>query len=326
MSPIVSVIIPNYNYSAFLKQRIDSVLQQTFNDIEVIILDDNSSDNSKDVIESYRGEPHVSHIVYNEENSGSTFKQWRKGFDLARGEFIWIAEADDFADTSLLEKLLCVMCKDTDIKVGFVNSNWVTPTSTFINPDYTIAQPQKEYDGTLFVREHLLKENYIYNASMAVFRKDAILTMNDDYMTFKSCGDKLFWRDIALQGKVLFVCEPLNNFRIHDAKVTTNSISSGLLFREEHRLFGMNISAGLIDNKNRMEVVLYFLQYINNVKETLTSEDVYKSIYQLWHTEIDYHNCNLPLVFRTRCWWHSLRHQVKAIFRKASSPLSNDKL
>ncbi len=100
MSPIVSVIIPNYNYSAFLKQRIDSVLQQTFNDIEVIILDDNSSDNSKDVIESYRGEPHVSHIVYNEENSGSTFKQWRKGFDLARGEFIWIAEADDFADTS----------------------------------------------------------------------------------------------------------------------------------------------------------------------------------------------------------------------------------
>ena len=86
----VSVIIPNYCYAAYLEQRIDSVLSQTYQDLEVIILDDNSPDDglSRMVIEKYRENPHVSHIVYNDENSGSTFKQWDKGISLAEGEYM----------------------------------------------------------------------------------------------------------------------------------------------------------------------------------------------------------------------------------------------
>ena len=55
------------------------------------------------MIETYRGEPHIAHIVYNETNSGSTFRQWHKGFELAQGECIWIAESDDYADPHFLE-------------------------------------------------------------------------------------------------------------------------------------------------------------------------------------------------------------------------------
>ena len=94
---MVSVIIPNYNHAPFLKERIDSVLNQTYDNFEVIILDDKSTDNSKEVIANYRGHSKISHIVYNEENSGSTFKQWQKGFSLAKGDYIWIAESDDVA-------------------------------------------------------------------------------------------------------------------------------------------------------------------------------------------------------------------------------------
>ena len=60
MSPTVSVIIPNYNHAPYLKERIDSVLNQTYQDFEVIILDDCSPDNSVEVIEQYRSNPHVS--------------------------------------------------------------------------------------------------------------------------------------------------------------------------------------------------------------------------------------------------------------------------
>ena len=84
----VSVIIPNYNHAPFLKERIDSVLQQTYTDFEVIILDDCSTDNSKEIIETYRMHPKVVHIEYNVVNSGSTFKQWKKGIDLTKGEWI----------------------------------------------------------------------------------------------------------------------------------------------------------------------------------------------------------------------------------------------
>ena len=98
----VSVIIPNYCHARFLNQRIDSVLNQTYSDYEVIILDDCSTDNSREIIESYRNHPKISHIVYNEKNSGSTFIQWEKGFELARGEYIWIAESDYVARSTFL--------------------------------------------------------------------------------------------------------------------------------------------------------------------------------------------------------------------------------
>ena len=94
----VSVIIPNYRHALYLKERIDSVLEQTYRDFEVIILDDCSPDDSREIIETYRTREKIAHIVYNERNSGSTFMQWQKGFDLAQGEYIWIAESDDFAD------------------------------------------------------------------------------------------------------------------------------------------------------------------------------------------------------------------------------------
>lgn len=158
---LVSVIIPNYNYERFLKQRIDSVLNQTHKELEIIILDDCSTDQSKKVIETYRGEKRISHIIYNERNSGSTFKQWHKGFELAKGEFIWIAEADDYADPQLLEVLIGRMSRDREIQVGFVNSYWVTPDRTYTRHRDAIWGHHKVYDGKSFVRNHLQKGNRI---------------------------------------------------------------------------------------------------------------------------------------------------------------------
>jgi glycosyltransferase involved in cell wall biosynthesis len=306
--PLVSVIIPNYNYARFLSQRIDSVLGQTYENLEVIILDDKSTDDSRSVIESYREDPRVTHILYNETNSGSTFKQWQKGFELARGSFIWIAEADDYAAPTLVEKLMENMAEDADIKVGFVNSYWVAPDRQFINSDYTISEEKHIYDGKEFVCEHLLKENYIYNASMAIFRKDVIADIGLEYMSFRSCGDKLFWRNAAIQGKVLYVCEPLNFFRIHQAKVTTNSIASGLLFNEENRLYHLNVVDGFIDANNNAEVIRYFLKYIKSTKKGFQSKAIYKQVKKMWKDERPHRYPHLHLYFRPRKYLHLLRN------------------
>ena len=103
---MVSVIIPNYNHAKYLDERIHSVLNQTYQDFEVIILDDCSTDNSLEIINKYKDNPHISQIIVNEQNSGSPFKQWKKGILLAKGEVIWIAESDDTCETTFLEKLL----------------------------------------------------------------------------------------------------------------------------------------------------------------------------------------------------------------------------
>lgn len=76
--PTVSVIVPNYCHAPYLEQRIESILQQTFQDFELILLDDCSTDGSREILERYRNHPKVSGIFYNERNSGSPFKQWKK--------------------------------------------------------------------------------------------------------------------------------------------------------------------------------------------------------------------------------------------------------
>ena len=306
---LVSVIIPNYNYARFLRLRIDSVLNQTHRNLEVIILDDCSTDQSKEVIEAYRKEKRISHIIYNEQNSGTTFKQWQKGFELAKGEYIWIAEADDYADPRLLETLISKMADDKEIKVGFVNSNWVTPDGTHLRKGYTIRKPYKVCDGKRFVRKRMLKGNYIYNASMAIFRRDALAHVDQRYMSFRSCGDKLFWKSLAEQGKVLYVCQTLNYFRIHDDKVTSNSTASGLLFEEENRLFHINLDDRTIsDNSTRLNVVRFFLKKIKNNKYQFRSHEIYQHCRKLWKEECNYKNKQLPITFRCRCFLYNLFH------------------
>ena len=76
--PRVSVIVPNYNHARFLPKRIESILNQTFQDFELILLDDCSTDDSRSILSSYASDPRVT-IEFNKVNSGSTFKQWNKG-------------------------------------------------------------------------------------------------------------------------------------------------------------------------------------------------------------------------------------------------------
>lgn len=197
----VTVIIPNYNHGAFLKQRIDSVLTQTWTDFEVIILDDKSTDNSHEVIEEYRSHPKVSAIVYNTINSGSTFLQWEKGMTLAKGEYIWIAESDDYADNNFLETAMSRMEKDQS-ELFYCMSVQVDENNVLLNKlewwlhdmdaykwsnDYTIS-------ATTELKNFLIYKNFIANASSVVFKKNERLT---DYLNvvkkFRYCGDWLFW-------------------------------------------------------------------------------------------------------------------------------------
>lgn len=83
--PIVSVIVPNYNYARFLKRRIDSILNQTLTDYEIVLLDDASTDNSKDILSQYTNLPQVSGIFFNEKTPVFLSFSGRKGSNLPKG-------------------------------------------------------------------------------------------------------------------------------------------------------------------------------------------------------------------------------------------------
>ncbi|MFN7014544.1 MAG: glycosyltransferase family 2 protein, partial [Bacteroidia bacterium] len=119
----VSVIVPNYNHAAYLRQRLDSIFQQTFQDFEVILLDDRSADHSVEILQAYAQQyaHKVTHLVVNEENTGNPFVQWKKGIELAQGEFIWIAESDDFCEPTLLETLYRALQDKPSVPVAAAN-------------------------------------------------------------------------------------------------------------------------------------------------------------------------------------------------------------
>src|SRR5580658_2738439 len=116
--PKVSVIVPNYNHARFLRRRVDTILAQTFQDFELILLDDCSTDESRSILREYASEPRV-RLEFNEANSGTPFKQWNKGVRLAQGEYVWIAESDDYADAQLLERLVGVLDANSEVTFGY---------------------------------------------------------------------------------------------------------------------------------------------------------------------------------------------------------------
>ena len=286
MNPKVSVILPNYNHSAYLDERIQSILNQTYTDFELIILDDCSPDNSLEVIQKYASHPKVSHIVANEKNSGSTFIQWDKGIELAKGEYIWIAESDDYASPDFLAKLMAHMGADPQIVLGFSSLYWVDENSKIIR-----ESPLKTYkfspasSGEFFIKHNMLYGCHILNASSAVFKKSAIAQIPTDYKTYKGSGDYLFWIELAKQGKVLKIEEPLDYFRIHSQKVTTNSVASGRQFVEGHQIYKRLIELGYVKGLMRKTVPGFWLTRIEAEKTKFNSEEIYTQVRQLWEKE-----------------------------------------
>ena len=228
-TPKVSVIVPNYNHQAFLKERIDTILQQTYQDFELIILDDCSTDDSVSIIESYRNNEHVTHIVLNEHNSGSTFLQWDKGISLAKGEYIWIAESDDAAHPQFLSTLVEQLEKHPEAVVAYAHSLLVNEKGETVN-DKRHARNDGAvivYDSKRFTRWAMLSINELYNASMVVFRHSIYNKIDKSFQQYHLVGDWKFWMGVCLQGSVIEVCQMLNYFRVHSNKVTFKMAKAG---------------------------------------------------------------------------------------------------
>lgn len=231
IKPKVSVIIPNFNHARFLEQRIESVISQEFSDLEIIILDDFSNDNSVEILKKYEMHPFIRHIVLNKKNSGSTFVQWVKGFKLAQSEYIWIAESDDFSSASFLKEMLASIEEDKNIAVAYCPSHWVDEKGNVILESSTIERAV--FKGDEFIRQNFTTGNAIPNASMAIFRKESLDRVDfSALMDFKYCGDWLFWVSLINQSFVYQHDKPLNYYRRHTSSVSSSSEKDGLFFTE----------------------------------------------------------------------------------------------
>lgn len=284
LSPFVSVVIPNFNHAQYLEQRFYSVLNQTYQDFEVIIIDDKSTDNSLEIIRRFKDDPHVSHLVINEVNSGNPFEQWTKGISLSKGEVIWIAENDDWCDLNMLEKLVASFTKNKGCSIAYCNLS-------IVNENGIVIEQGKEgrnqyFSGTQYIKRYLCLANIIRNSSCAIFSRKIASSISGDYEFLKGAGDYLFWVNLALKGNVAIVNSPLCYFRRHSNSVTSRRDSDGTNFIEEKIVFDyilQNVHISWL----RKQGALYY-HWIRIINMEYDSNEIRMGLYQLWSIPFKY--------------------------------------
>lgn len=274
----ISVIVPNYNYERYLKQRIESVLNQTYPPYEVILMDDCSTDGSVAILESYRKHPLVSRIMINDTNSGSTFKQWDKGIKVATGDYIWIAESDDFCDLHLLEEL--VTCLSVRPNTVIAYSTVMVVNQDGEKRDSVRLFPNQYFTSEEYLKKYLSMSCAIRNASSVIFSRSAALSISRRYVTSSGAGDYWFWTELAMLGDVSVVNKQLSYFRRHDATVSSKKDTSGANFLNDHLVYEMIAGKVQLGWFRKILKRAYMGQRIRTMK--FDSEDIRRNVESVW--------------------------------------------
>ncbi|MBI2720079.1 MAG: glycoside hydrolase family 99-like domain-containing protein [Rhizobiales bacterium] len=230
----VTAIVPNYNYGSFISSRLDSIYAQTHPLFETIVLDDKSTDDSREQIDAYAFRTgRQFRVEVNDSNSGSGYRQWEKGAALARGDYVWIAEADDLSDPTFLDCAMSVL-ENSKAALVFTDSHQIDETGASLAHSYhyyykdlgeDALTSDAIIDGAEFVRRYLAVKNVILNVSSVVWRREALLHVLEitraDHLTMRVACDWKMYALAALEcGPVGFIAAPLNVHRRHSQSVT----------------------------------------------------------------------------------------------------------
>jgi glycosyltransferase involved in cell wall biosynthesis len=198
--PLVTIITPAYNRASFLDETISSVLSQDYPNLEYIVLDDGSTDHTKEVIEKYRDRIHFE----SHPNMGETLTV-NKGFTMARGEIICVINSDDPMLSGAIRAGVQALQSDPETLAAY--PDWVE-----IGPDSTLIDHKRlpDYD----IRNMLVGFNVSIGPGVFI-RRSSIERFGMRDPQFKYVGDLEFWFRLALYGKLLHIPKPLATHRVH---------------------------------------------------------------------------------------------------------------
>lgn len=223
--PLVTVLVPSYNHSKYIKKRIETIINQTYKNIELFVIDDSSSDDTdrilKEILASYSFR-----YFCNKKNSGTPFSSWEKLLKIANGKYIWICESDDYAAPNFLETGIKTLEKEEQRVLFYCNSYVIDEKDTII--DHTKSYfhdiwKESRWDST-FVSNGIdelvgyqIRGQVVPNMSSAIINASAFKKAYRSVLKrFHLTGDWLFIGYLLKYGKVVFCKKTLNFYRKHD--------------------------------------------------------------------------------------------------------------
>ncbi|MWN05768.1 glycosyltransferase family 2 protein [Gilliamella sp. Pas-s95] len=213
--PLISIIIPVYNSSQFILSTLASLEAQSYNNYEIILINDGSTDNSLDILENYK-KKHNNVILYNQKNSGVSVAR-NKGIELSNGEFITFLDSDDTYSPKFLEKILCRQ-KEENADLVYCGYNIISASGKLK------AVPCLFKEG--YILNFYLQRNGYFHFSGMLIRKKILLEKQIYFEIDRNISeDLLFTVQLLNNCNCYCVKENLFNYIQHSGSVMSSAWS-----------------------------------------------------------------------------------------------------
>lgn len=216
----VTAVVASYNHAGYLVQRMDSLINQTWKDLEILVIDDCSTDNSREVLRPYANDPRVT-LIENTKNSGWV-KVSNQGLQMATGEYIIFENCDDFCEITQIEKMVLALQDKPSAGASFCKSLMVDEFGVPYGDDFEVREnsfkdhlKKSSFFTGLEMSKFLLHSCVLPNLSAVLFRKDVIANAGGFSSEFLVCSDWDLFLKIAQDKDFIYIQEPLNSFRQH---------------------------------------------------------------------------------------------------------------
>ncbi len=275
-TPTISVVMPVYNRADLLPRAIDSILNQTYKDFELIIVDDASTDTSAIIAQQYAQKDNRIKLFINDENKGISFSR-NKGMDKAKGKYIAIMDSDDQSLPFRLEK---------SIKILEENPKYVALSGTVIDiKDKLSAQEILKWNKYTPVKNNFAI-SFIFNNTFpnaaAIFKKSFVQKHNIRYNeSYISAEDYDFWKQFIFNGgELLTIYEPFTFVRYHFSN--SNAYYEDML-KNSKKIHQELISRFFIPEDKEIQVIypldekcalLEKIETVNKQKQIVPQEDI----------------------------------------------------
>jgi glycosyltransferase involved in cell wall biosynthesis len=234
---LVSLVVASYNHAEYLHRRMESLIDQTYQNIEILVIEDCSPDNSLEVLRKYEFHPKFRLIV--REKNGGWVTVSNQGVEESSGEFVLFANCDDDCDPRMVERLVLAMRMNPTAGIAFTRSLLVDENDNVLMNDFVIRERafRKHCANDTLISgaqmgRYLLHSCVIPNLSAALIRKECFSSVGLLSSAYRVCSDwDLFFR-IAEKYNVAYVAEPLNKFRQH--ATTIRSVTKDRITYEEY--------------------------------------------------------------------------------------------
>lgn len=279
--PKISVVLPTYNGIKYIKQSIDSVLNQTFSDFELIIIDDCSTDGTGEFLDGYAKEDTRIRVFHNEENLKLP-ASLNRGFSKANGEYLTWTSDDNWYESDAFEVM--VKALDDNPEVGMVYANCLV-----INEKERVVDAWKLSPPAWIRTGNCIGACFMYRSEVAdkVGEYDATMFLAEDYD---------YWLRIYENFKMMHLTEFLYRYRTHGESLTATRLKD--VHAQNARLWMRHMDFLVNDVENFGELCLLFNRTLDFAAEQ-EKPDIYKKL------------CNYSNKYRVYCWKKKIGRKVR---------------